>query len=205
MDVWALGIILYALLIGKPPFECSTVDETYRRIRQGHFDFPKQIPISSEAKSLIKGLLDANPKTRISLSQIRKHEFLFDSKVPVLMPAYTISIPPQNSYLKQWVGEKPAKLSIYPRKVSQGGEDSSCVGHRSGKEKLNRVLSCDKNIFKMSMADSSGSYSELNRGVIFNTKMRNNLKEEIPFLSGRGPALSWTNGVSTDNSRQRYE
>lgn len=74
------------------------------------------------------------------------------------MPAYTISIPPQNSYLKQWVGEKPAKLSIYPRKVSQGGEEHSCAGNRSGKEKLNRVLSFDKNMFKMSTNDSS-SYS----------------------------------------------
>lgn len=38
--------MLYALLVGKPPFESETVDETYRRIRNNHYDFPKQIPLS---------------------------------------------------------------------------------------------------------------------------------------------------------------
>jgi hypothetical protein len=75
------------------------------------------------------------------------------------MPAYTISIPPQSSYLKQWVAEKPLKLSVYPRKVSQGGLENSCVGIKVGKEKLSRVLSCDKNIFKLSMDGGSRDHS----------------------------------------------
>ena len=35
------------------------------------------------------------------------------------MPPYTISIPPQNNYLKQYVSEKSMKLSIYPRKIQE--------------------------------------------------------------------------------------
>lgn len=92
------------------------------------------------------------------------------------MPPYTISIPPQSSYLKQWVGERPLKLAVYPRKVSQGGLESSCVGMRVGKEKLSRVLSCDKNPFKV--GDSISSHSQLNRGIIFNSRMKVNLREE---------------------------
>ena len=67
------------------------------------------------------------------------------------MPSYTISIPPQNSFLKQWTGEQNIKLSVFPRKVSQMGLESSCAGGRLGKEKLERVHSCDKNMFKMSI------------------------------------------------------
>jgi serine/threonine protein kinase len=148
VDVWALGIILYALLIGKPPFEADTVEDTYRRIKHGSYEFPKQIPISPEAKHLIRGMLEATPKNRMTLAAVKTHDFVTASKAPPLMPPYTISIPPQSSYLKQWVGEHTAKLAIYPRKVSQGGEETSCAGTRLGKEKLNRVLSCDKNIFK---------------------------------------------------------
>jgi len=38
------------------------------------------------------------------------------------MPSYTISIPPQNSYLRQYMSEKHMKLSIFPRKISNTTE-----------------------------------------------------------------------------------
>jgi polo-like kinase 1 len=104
VDVWAVGIMLYALLVGRPPFESDTVDETYRRIRSNQYDFPKQIPVSNEAKTLIKHMLDPNPRTRATMQQIRSSEFLMSQKIPSSMPAYTISLPPQSSFLKQYGG-----------------------------------------------------------------------------------------------------
>ena len=37
VDIWAVGIVIYALLIGKPPFEADTVENTYRKIKENCF------------------------------------------------------------------------------------------------------------------------------------------------------------------------
>ncbi len=46
VDIWSFGVILYTLIIGKPPFETSDVKTTYRRIRINAYNFPELVPIS---------------------------------------------------------------------------------------------------------------------------------------------------------------
>lgn len=53
VDIWSLGVIIYTLLIGKPPFETSDVKTTYRRIRMNAYTFPNHVQIGEAAKDLI--------------------------------------------------------------------------------------------------------------------------------------------------------
>lgn len=34
VDIWSIGCIMYTLLLGRPPFETSTLKETYSRIKK---------------------------------------------------------------------------------------------------------------------------------------------------------------------------
>lgn len=73
VDLWAVGIMMYALLVGKPPFQAKDVNVIYERIKGIDFLFPADKPISDSAKVLITDLLSFDPARRPSIKQILEY------------------------------------------------------------------------------------------------------------------------------------
>ncbi|CUM66804.1 uncharacterized protein PRCAT00004486001 [Priceomyces carsonii] len=75
VDIWAIGIMMYALLIGKPPFQAKDVQVIYERIKKTEYSFPVDKPISEEARILIKDLLSLNPLQRPNINEILNYDW----------------------------------------------------------------------------------------------------------------------------------
>lgn len=75
VDIWAIGIMMYALLIGKPPFQAKDVQVIYERIKKTEYSFPSDKPISDDAKILIKDLLSLNPLNRPTINEILSYDW----------------------------------------------------------------------------------------------------------------------------------
>lgn len=80
VDVWSLGVLCYEFLIGKPPFEADTYQETYRRISRAEFTFPDCMP--EEARDLISRLLKHNPSQRPTLKEVLEHPWITANSKP---------------------------------------------------------------------------------------------------------------------------
>ncbi|KAE8846055.1 hypothetical protein PTNB85_02039 [Pyrenophora teres f. teres] len=101
-DVWSCGVILFVLLTGRPPFNYSGDDRhlkhLFRDIAEAKYTMPDNI--SREAQDLIKRILVADPKRRISLEEIWDHPFLRKYQ-------QELNFLGENTKLDHWTGPLP--------------------------------------------------------------------------------------------------
>ncbi|CBK23376.2 uncharacterized protein [Blastocystis hominis] len=104
VDIWAIGVITYTLLIGKAPYDGGSRKSTYENIRQNDFSFPiKDRFVSHQARMFIRSILTTDPASRLSLDQMLQHPFFTDS--PISPPK---SLPPYILYQPYLLTSRPA-------------------------------------------------------------------------------------------------
>ncbi|GAA6007712.1 hypothetical protein JCM10207_004850 [Rhodosporidiobolus poonsookiae] len=82
VDIWSIGVILYTLLIGRPPFQTKDVKNIYRKIRDNAYTFPLDHSLSPEAVDLISWILRPTPSERPSLAEILAHPWFVTGPFP---------------------------------------------------------------------------------------------------------------------------
>lgn len=106
-DAWSLGVILYILLCGYPPFYSEggahISPGMKRRIRSGVYDFPPEEwkDISSSVKDLIRGLLHIDPERRMTVDQMMRHPWIAASDEVPQTPLHFIRNMREDPTLKQ--------------------------------------------------------------------------------------------------------
>lgn len=85
VDLWCIGVLCYELLVGNPPFESPSHNETYRRILKVDVRFPPSLPLG--AQDLISKLLRYQPSERLPLAQILEHPWVRAHSQRVLPPS----------------------------------------------------------------------------------------------------------------------
>ena len=92
IDIWAFGVILYTLYYHKTPFEQDIKGRTKYNIQHIIYNFPKEIPISKEAKDLISSILVKDPSQRPKIEQMKASPFFKNGVgIPKYLPPSTMT------------------------------------------------------------------------------------------------------------------
>jgi len=77
-DMWSLGVIVYILLGGYPPFIEQNQRDLFRKIRKGDYEFHEEYwgQVSEDAKTMISSLLTVNPSKRLTAEATLKNRWM---------------------------------------------------------------------------------------------------------------------------------
>ncbi|KAI7867750.1 kinase-like domain-containing protein [Spinellus fusiger] len=128
VDWWTLGVLLYEMMTGLPPFYDENTNEMYRKILQDELRFPEEM--SEEAKGLLRGLLTRDPNERLGNSgpeAIKNHPFFASIDWQKLMqkkvqPPFKPSVDGSNdtsNFDEEFTSEAPQESVVDESQISK--------------------------------------------------------------------------------------
>jgi fused-like protein len=78
VDLWSLGVIIYELFVGQPPFYTNSIYTLIHMIVKDPVKYPDNM--SPEFKSFLQGLLNKSPSERLSWPELLQHPFVKETK-----------------------------------------------------------------------------------------------------------------------------
>ncbi|XP_013383603.1 serine/threonine-protein kinase 33 [Lingula anatina] len=141
-DVWAMGIIMYTLLCGNPPFRAREEEKLYEMIKKGEIDFSEPVweEISEDAKHVISGMLKVDPAHRTTASEVLAHPWITGEE-RTCQPANVLEM------MKQWKDELKLESE------EQGEDDSAINGDQ-------KTASTSETEERVSSGSSVGEYTK---------------------------------------------
>ena len=189
VDVWAIGIIMYTLLVGKPPFESRDLNTTYKNIKEINYKIPENSKISYTARKLIKRILVKNPSERPSFDEILMDDFFNQgSAIPKLLPSASLATPPSIEYIKRFIPDIDkngiSQLHLKEKleeemKISKEKEDESNLKENKEKKIDNNINSKEKAEESSTKEASNINDKKILENISKDVSINNKTEEEI--------------------------
>ena len=139
VDIWSLGVVIYTMLFGVPPFDANDEKIICKKIKMNSYKFPENIKVDPSAKKLISSLLNLDPSKRPSLDSIVEHDFFkIYHSIPLILPLSTLSCPLSQKYISEFL--KNDNITSKANNNNQNNNNNN-ENENAGKFKDNEITS----------------------------------------------------------------
>ena len=140
VDIWSLGVVIYTMLFGVPPFDANDEKIIVKKIKMNSYKFPENIKVDPSAKKLISSLLNLDPSKRPSLDSIVEHDFFkIYHSIPLILPLSTLSCPLSQKYISEFL--KNDNITSKANNNNQNNNNNNNDNENAGKLKENEITS----------------------------------------------------------------
>ena len=192
-DIWCCGIILYAMLCGYLPFEGDNNKILFKNIVECNPEIPENL--SEETQELISAILRPEPNDRITIEEIKQHDFYLRGK-----ELCDIDYPK----LQRMLNKKRQNMSNnnFKNNIDKGIDDIEFINQR-----INITIDSDENdqyddIMKINnFNDKNNENKKYKENIDDNIKIENNDNNDILIKSLNEISCSKiTNNSKFDNN-----
>lgn len=120
-DLWSIGVIMYVMLCGYPPFFGETDAQVLAKVRAGSFSFPADDwkDVSEDAKNLIYNLLKMDPRDRYTAEQTLNHEWIKNKAPKAKQGEFANTFVDRLRGFRSYNKLKKAALAIIARQLNE--------------------------------------------------------------------------------------
>eukprot|EP01134_Creolimax_fragrantissima_P000644 CFRG0644T1 len=141
VDTWSLGVILFTLLVGYPPFESSNVRKTCKLIKSNEYIIPADMNISEVSVNLITKILNSDPEQRPTLDEMLVHPFFTNGPSTEYLPPSALVTPPKLSVLLN--APVPRSMGVLRQRDPNRGRHINAVDQRTEAQKILAAQAAD--------------------------------------------------------------
>ncbi|XP_034377474.1 serine/threonine-protein kinase 33 [Arvicanthis niloticus] len=130
-DIWSIGVIMYILLCGEPPFMANSEEKLFELIKKGELQFEDPVwdSVSDSAKNALKQLMKVDPAHRITAKELLDNQWLTGNTLSSSRPTNVLEM------MKEWKNnpesDEDRKTDEETEQPTKGKVNSNQIGGKT--------------------------------------------------------------------------